>query len=192
MQADSESGIRVAAVIGSVREGNLTSQAVRVIADEFAVSHPEVIFDIVDPAHLHLPGPGLEGEGDAQIVQDILNPATAIILSTPEYHRSYSSAIKRVIENPGFPSGLSGKPVGLLGVAAGRIGAIKSLEHLSSFVTHVLPGFVPVANVQDAFEDGKCTDAETEKRLRGLATNVMDYVHQFICPRISMEAVVRG
>ena len=171
MQADSESGIRAAAVIGSVREGNFTSQAVRVIADEFAVSHPEAI---ADPAHLNLSGPGLEEEGDAQIVQDILNPATAIILSTPEYHRSYSSVIKRVIENLGFPSGLSGKPVGLLGVAAGRIGAIKSLEHPSSVVTHVLPGSVSVANVQDAFEDGKCTDAETEKRLRGLATNAMD------------------
>ena len=65
MQADSESGIRAAAVIGSVREGNFTSQAVRVIADEFAVSHPEAI---VDPAHLNLSGPGLEEEGDAQIV----------------------------------------------------------------------------------------------------------------------------
>ncbi|SVD02995.1 uncharacterized protein METZ01_LOCUS355849 [marine metagenome] len=31
-----------------------------------------------------------------------------------------------------------------------------------------------------------------EKRVRGLATNVMDYLHQFICPPISTEAVVRG
>jgi NAD(P)H-dependent FMN reductase len=85
----------------------------------------------------------------------------------------------------------------MLGVAAGRIGAIKSLEHLSSVVTHVgghvLPGFVSIASVQDVFdEDGMCTDPGTEKRVRGLAKNVMDYLHQFICPPISMEAVVRG
>jgi len=194
---NTESGVRVAAVIGSVREGNYTSKAVHLLADEFATSYPEVTFDIVDPRQLHLPAPGLDEEGDAQKVRDILNPATAVVLATPEYHGSYSSVIKLVIENLGFPSGLSGKPVAMLGVAAGRIGAIKSLEHLSSVVTHigghVLPGFVSIASVQDVFdEDGACTDPGTEERVRGLAKNVMDYLHQFICPPISMEAVVRG
>lgn len=195
MQQDS--GPRIAAVIGSVREGNYTSKAVRLLADEFATSHPEAVFDIVDPAHLRLTSPGLEDDGDAERVQEILGAATAVVLATPEYHGSYSSVIKLVIENLGFPSGLSGKPVGLLGVASGRIGAIKSLEHLSSVVTHVgghvLPGFVSVANVSDVFdEDGTCTDESTEQRVRGLATNVMDYLHRFVCPRISMETVVRG
>lgn len=37
---------------------------------------------------------------------------------------------KLLIENMGFPSALRGKAVGLIGVAAGRIGAIKSLESL--------------------------------------------------------------
>ena len=37
--------------------------------------------------------------------------------------------MKLVIENLGFPSVLAGKPVALLGMAAGAIGAIKSLEH---------------------------------------------------------------
>ncbi|MFP6591076.1 MAG: hypothetical protein VCE12_11210 [Candidatus Latescibacterota bacterium] len=32
----------VAAVIGSVREGNYTSKAVHLLADEFATSYPEV------------------------------------------------------------------------------------------------------------------------------------------------------
>lgn len=190
-------GIRVAAVIGSVRKGNYTASAVRLVADEFVASHPEVTFDIIDPAGLQLPGPGLEEDGDAQKIRDVLNPASAIVLATPEYHGSYSSVIKLVIENLGFPSGLSGKPVAMLGVAAGRIGAIKSLEHLSSVVTHVgghvLPGFVSVASVQDVFDEaGNCTDAATEARVRGLATSVMDYLHRFVCPGLSMETVVRS
>ncbi len=32
---------------------------------------------------------------------------------------------------------MSGKPVALLGVAAGSIGAIKSLEHLRGVVSHI-------------------------------------------------------
>lgn len=41
--------------------------------------------------------------------------------------------IKLVIENLGFPSPLAAKPVALLGVAAGQIGAIKSLESLQGW-----------------------------------------------------------
>ena len=197
MQNDETVGeIRIAAVIGSVREGNYTSHAVHLVADEFATSFPAVPFDIVDPRQLHLPPPGSAEDGDAQQVRDVLNQATAVVLATPEYHGSYSSVIKLVIENLGFPSGLAGKPVAMLGVAAGRIGAVKSLEHLSSVVTHVgghvLPGFVSIAAVKDVFDEGgRCTDATTEKRLRGLAKNIMDYLHEFVCPRLSMEAVVR-
>ena len=123
--------------------------------------------------------------------------ATGVILATPEYHGSMSSVMKQIIENLGFPSMLAGKPVALLGVAAGQIGAIKSLEQLRSVCSHigaiVLPGPVSVANVQKVFDkEGKCQDSNIEKRIRGVATNLIDYVHQNICPRIALEQMVRG
>ena len=192
-----DSVIRIAIVIGSVRVGNYTSKAVALLAEEFGRSYPEVHVDIVDPKELVLPRPGTDETGDEAAIQEVLAPATAIVLATPEYHGSYSSIIKLIIENLGFPSAMTGKPVALLGVAAGRIGAIKSLEHLSSVVTHVgghvLPGFVSIASVQDAFDEaGACTDAGVDKRVRGLARTVIDYLHRFVCPRVSMETVVRS
>jgi FMN reductase len=45
--------------------------------------------------------------------------------------------MKLAIDNLGFPSMLSGKPISLLGVAAGVIGAIKSLEELRGICSHV-------------------------------------------------------
>ena len=42
-----------------------------------------------------------------------------------EYHGSFSSVMKLVIENLGFPSTLSGKPVTLLGIAGGTIRAVE-------------------------------------------------------------------
>ena len=64
---------------------------------------------------------------------------------------------KLIIENLGFPSVLATKPVALLGVAAGQIGAIKSLEQLRSVLSHVgaivLPGPVSVAGVQGVFDE---------------------------------------
>ncbi|MCG8604957.1 NAD(P)H-dependent oxidoreductase, partial [bacterium] len=106
------------------------------------------------------------------------------------------SVIKLVVENLGFPSVLSGKPVALLGVAAGQIGAIKALEQLRSVCSHVgaivLPGPVSVAGVSKLFdEQGRCLDERVEKRIRGMATNLLDYIEGHICPKICLEEMVR-
>ena len=119
------------------------------------------------------------------------------MLATPEYHGTFAAMMKLVIENLGFPSMLAGKPVALLGVAAGQIGAIKSLEQLRGVCSHVgaivLPGPVSVANVQGVFDsEGRCTDDSIEKRLRSVATTLMHYIHDNICPRVALESMVRG
>jgi chromate reductase len=103
---------------------------------------------------------------------------------------------KLVIENLGFPSALAGKPVALLEVAAGRIGAIKSLEHLRGVCSHVgalvLPSVVSVAFVQKVFDaNGRCLDAAVEEQVRGVATTILDYVHGYVCPRVTLERMVR-
>ena len=82
-------------------------------------------------------------------------------------------------------------------VAAGQIGAIKSLEHLRSVCSHVgavvLPGPVSVAGVQRLFaEDGTCLDDGVERRVRGLARALVDYIDHNVCPRYALEAMVRG
>ena len=190
-----KNGIRIALVKGSIRPGNFTSMALDLVADEFRKQ--EVSVDVIDPAGMVLSPPGAsEDSTDGERVQEIISDATGVVLSTPEYHGSYSSVIKLVVENLGFPSALSGKPIALLGVAAGQIGAVKALEHLRSVCSHigaiVLPGPVSVAHVQDVFdEDGNCLDEQIEKRIRSVATNLLDYIHENICPRITLETMVR-
>ena len=57
----------------------------------------------------------------------------------------------------------------------------------------MLPGPVSVANVRQVFDkEGKCRDEGVEKLLRGVATNLVDYLRQNVCPRIALEAIVRG
>jgi NAD(P)H-dependent FMN reductase len=76
------------------------------------------------------------------------------------------------------------------------IGAIKALEHLRSVCSHVgaivLPGPVSVAGVQQVFdEQGRCLDEKTEKRIRGVATHLLDYISMNVCLRVALEAMVR-
>ena len=189
-------GIRIVAVVGSVRPGNYTAKTLALVVDELE-KEDHVKVDVFDPAGMDLPLPGRRSD-DPEVAKlhKAMREATGVILSTPEYHGSFSSVIKLVIENLGFPSGLVGKPVALLGVAAGQIGAIKALEHLRSVCSHVgalvLPGTVSVAGVQNVFdEQGNCLDERIEKRIRSVAVHLLDYIKDNVCPRMALEAIVR-
>lgn len=193
----STSGIRIVAVCGSVRPGNYTSMALDLVVDELR-NQQRVTVDVVNPATLNLPFPGTDPKSEAtKALQSLVKGATGVVLSTPEYHGSFSSVIKLVIENLGFPSALAGKPVALLGVAAGAIGAIKSLEQLRGVCAHIgaiaLPLPVSVANVQKVFDSsGRCLDPGVEKLVRGVASNLMNYIHNAVCPAITLERLLRG
>jgi FMN reductase len=184
-------------ILGSVRPGNYTAKAMKLVRDQVESSR-EFRFELIDPAFLTLPFPGLDdGGSDVQELQAKVDAAVGIVLSTPEYHGGFSSVIKLVIENLGFPSRLSGKPVALLGVAGGAIGAVKSLEQLRGVCSHVgaivLPGPVSVANVRKVFDEhGNCLDARIEKQVRRVGQGLMDYIDRYVCPAISLEALVRG
>jgi len=189
-------GIRIVAVLGTARPGNFTAKALALVIDEIK-KHEDVSLQTVDPGAMNLPLPGTDPESaEIKTLQETVSKATGVIFSTPEYHGSYSSVTKLIIENLGFPSVLATKPVALLGVAAGQIGAIKALEHLRSVLSHigaiVLPGPVSVAGVQKLFDDeGRCVDSNTEIRIRSVATNLIDYIHGNICPRVALEEMVR-
>ena len=188
--------LRIVVIIGSVRPGNYTSKAAAYVVDELQ-KNPKVSVEVVNPAEMHLPFPGTDTDSPGtKKLQETVRAATGIVLATPEYHGSFSSVMKLVIENLGFPSALAGKPVALLGVAAGTIGALKSLEHLRGVVSHVgaiaLPLPTSIANVQKVFDrDGHILEPDVEKMVRGVATNLMNYIGRSICPAVALERLLR-
>ncbi|MFT5142813.1 MAG: chromate reductase [Rhodothermales bacterium] len=185
---------KLVALLGSVRPGNYTSRVFSLVEDEARVRG--IHLDVVDPTHMELPLPGRAPSPDSDRLREMVLAADGVILVTPEYHGSYSSVMKLVIDNLGFPSSLKGKPIALLGVAAGRIGAIKALEHLRSVASHVgglvLPGPVSVPNVNGAFDsEGGMIDARTEELVRGVVTGLQDYILRTECPKFTLERMMR-
>jgi FMN reductase len=194
----SENGNRIHVVViqGSVRSGNNTAKAATLVVEELEKTDGAVV-DVVDPTSLRLPLPGERGNhAEVEAMRETVSRATGVIFVTPEYHGSFSSVTKLIIDNLDFPSALAGKPIALAGVAAGAIGAIKALEHLRSVCSHVggivLPGPVSVANVRSVFDaGGNCLDPSVESRLRGLVKKLIDYIVQSACPDDCLERSVR-
>lgn len=188
--------IDIAVLIGSVRPGNFTSMAAELVEHELSAL-PGVRCHRLDPSDVELPLPGMESSNDGlEAMRRRVSAASGVIFATPEYHGSYSSVTKLIIDNLGFPSVLSGKPIALLGVAAGSVGAIKALEHLRSVCSHVggivLPGPVSVANVRTVFDAaGRCLDADVERRIRALPHKLVEYIRSNLCPGECLEDVVR-
>lgn len=188
--------LKIAILVGSVRPGNYSMMAAHLVQQEFK-KHPTVGVDFIDTAQLTLPLPGQAPTPDVANLQSRVRSAAAVVFVTPEYHGSFSSVTKLLIDNLGFPSALGGKPIALLGVAAGAIGAIKSLEHLRSVCSHiggmVLPLAISVPQVNKVFDtDGKCLDPNIEKVVRGVATRLMDYMENHVCPKLTLEAILRS
>lgn len=187
--------VHIVIIGGSVRPGNYTNMASALVLDELK-KHPKVSTEVIDPVTLNLPPPGTDPQSTVtKHLQQQVGYATGIILATPEYYGSFSSVMKHVIESLGYPSALAGKPIVLLGVAGGTIGAVKSLEHLRSVVSHVggivLPVPISVANVRAVFDDeGRCLDADAERLIRGVGTNLLTYIEHNVCPRVTLERLL--
>ena len=188
--------MKIVTILGSLNKNGSCAHALNIVHDELQNSD-NIELVIIDPNDYTLPFPGQSiPNSDESKLQHLISDVDGIIFSTPEYHGSFSSVTKLIIENLGFPSVLSGKPVSLLGVAGGSIGAIKSLEQLRSVCSHVgsivLPGPVSISNVHSVFDkDGNCLDGKVEKQLRTLANDMIKYAEKHICPEHALEEQVR-
>ncbi len=185
----------IVSISGTSRPDNYTARALSIVNDELRKrgASPTVI----DARDLSLSFPGYPESEDMRRLRTLIEGAAAAVIATPEYHGSFSAVTKLIIENLGFPSVLSGKPVALVGVAAGRIGAIKSIEHLRGVCSHVgaivVPGAVSVAGVRGAFdEEGNCTDPGVDAALRGVAESLLEFLKEYVCPKYILEAMARN
>jgi chromate reductase len=131
-------------LIGSQRENSYTARCVEVLMSMFN-EHKNVKTIAFNPYEQDLNW-SLSGDADnLKVLKRDITDASGIILATPEYHGSYSSTLKWIIDHLGYPSVIAHKPVGLIGVASGELGAVKALEHLRGVCAHIGAYVMPKA-----------------------------------------------
>ena len=172
-------------VNGSVQPKNYTGYTLRAIKEELDKLNYNVVEIPLKKFQLPFPGEQIDNDNSDEM-RKLMESADAFIIGSPEYNGSFTAKLKLMIENSGFPSKLKGKPLKLVGVASGILGATKSLEQLRTVFSHVgaivLPRVVSISQIENRFDDsGNCIDEEVEKDIKSAVENLIDFLNILKC-----------
>lgn len=112
---------------------------------------------------------GNRSEEVAEILKSKIEPASRLIVIAPEYNGSYPGVFKAFLD--GVPPRIwVGKKAALVGVATGRAGNLRGLDHLTDVLHHlkieVFSGKIPISRLDSLLdENDQLNDEATIKVL---------------------------
>ncbi len=151
------SDLRIAVIIGSVRNGRIGDRVGAWVQGRLADAGVKV--DLIDLAEVTVPG-AMHGHPDVADLTARIDRATAVIVVTPEYNRSYPGPMKSAIDSVREP--WRAKPVAFVsyGGVAGGLHAVEALRSVFAELHAVtIRETVSFAGPWGRFdEDGRCSD----------------------------------
>ena len=120
-----EERIKLAIVIGSVREGRFGPTVANWFAGQ-AREHDEFEVDVIDLVGMDFPS-SMASSPDVEDFGQRIGAADAVVVVTPEYNHSYPGPLKTAIDSLGQQ--WHAKPVGLVSYG-GMSGGLRSVEPL--------------------------------------------------------------
>lgn len=150
------------------RPQNLTLAVVKAYAEllqERGIDHVVAGMDELPERFVITDGFGNRSAEVAQLIQRVLVPADKVVVVAPEYNGSFPGIFKAFIDAI-EPAVWQGKKAALVGVATGRAGNLRGLDHLTDVFHHlgveVLSAKVPISRVHALLgEQGQLVDSAT-------------------------------
>jgi len=120
---------------------------------------------------------GKRTETFQQLLDEYIVPVQKMVIIAPEYNGSYPGILKSFFDAI-HPDVNRGKKVGLVGVASGRAGNLRGMEHLTGVLNylgiHIMPNKLPISSFLTLIDvDGNIVDENT---LRALEKHVNELV----------------
>ncbi len=139
---------RIAVISGTNREGSKTLQVARQVAEILRIQGAEVtLLDIAEvPPRTYSGDQYWKTPKSFQKKFDApLKGADSVVFVFPEYNGTYPGVLGTFINY--LQVSFQGKPIGLIGLSAGILGAQKGADHLSSVLRHMKADVVGEAQV---------------------------------------------
>lgn len=172
--------IRIVGLCGSLRAGSHSRKALEIALRAAAEAGAETI--LFDPAERPLPfceGPATPPEAANQAEWSrLVKQADGLILSTPEYHGSFSGVMKNALDLVGIGE-MEDKVCGLISVLGGGPQA-NALSHLRVVCRQVHAWVIPhqaaIGSAYRMFDgDGALKDEKLQRRVERVGTDVVKY-----------------
>ena len=117
-----------------------------------------------------------------ELQAELLIPATHFLFVTPEYNGSFPGYLKLFIDAISvhqLKESFAGKYAAQIGVASGRQGNMRGMDHLSTILNHmncnVVPGNLPISAISSVIDtDGKMQE-DTKTAIEGKVKQLMTY-----------------
>lgn len=179
--------VRIVGMCGSLRTGSYAEQALLLALDAARKAGAEV--EYLDLKQLKLPfcdgGDDYPDYPDVVRLQQVVKQADGLLVSTPEYHGSYSGVIKNALDLMSFDE-LSDKVFGLISVLGGsqNSNALNDLRVVARWVhAWVVPEQIAIGQAWKQFDpEGKLTDPKLQTRLEELATATVEACRKLRVP----------
>lgn len=158
---------------GTYRKDNLTIKYSRLYKQLLEVKNQEVrLLDLgtLSVSFLHDNSIFGTASNDVDILlRTYIQEPEKIVIISPEYNGSFPGILKAFIDICD-PKLFSGKKAALVGIATGRAGNLRGMDHLTSILNYldvtVLPLKVPISRAHLLMDnEGKITDEPTLKTL---------------------------
>jgi NAD(P)H-dependent FMN reductase len=119
-------------------------------------------------------------EAFVEIEDKILKPTEKYIVLSPEYNGSFSGILKLLIDNSLVKETFYFKKALLTGVATGRAGNLRGMEHLTGCFLHmqmnVHPNRLPLSLVHTILdEEGKLTDESAKTAISNQLNEFLNF-----------------
>ena len=109
-----------------------------------------------------------QSSGLATIQDEIMIPANKIVIVSPEYNGSYPGVVKLFLDAcsiRNYKGTFSEKKFALVGVASGRAGNLRGMDHLAGVVNHVggtvFSNKLPISSIGNVLSDDNHIDDST-------------------------------
>lgn len=124
-----------------------------------------------------------QSESLTKIQDDCILPAEKFVFVIPEYNGSFPGAVKMFIDAcsiRNYADNYKGKKAAIVGIAAGRAGNLRGMEHLTGVLnylgTTVMPNCLPISGIGGLLdEDKNVKDEETIKSIQEFAENLLKF-----------------
>jgi chromate reductase, NAD(P)H dehydrogenase (quinone) len=103
-----------------------------------------------------------------RLIEEFIEPSKKFVIISPEYNGSFPGILKLLIDSV-HPDYFKFKKAALVGVASGRAGNLRGLDHLTSILNHlqveVMAQKSYVSSLMKLINEGEVTDEETKQTI---------------------------